>query len=243
MSDVNTLELAGFLLIDKPDGLTSHDVIDALRRTTGIRTIGHAGTLDPFATGLLLCAVGRKATKHLSRFIGMSKEYVAEAYLGAIADTYDREGKITVTSQVIAPEKKTIECMLRGFVGEQEQLPPAYSAKKVHGKKMYELARKGCIIERTPNRITIFAISPATYDYPHLSFSCHVSTGTYIRTLIHDIGHRLGCGAYAQTLRRTTIGSFNVTESVTLDKLTPKNWMAYLKTYEEIQHRVTQQHL
>lgn len=227
---------SGFILIDKPAGMTSHDVVDRLRRISGIKKIGHAGTLDPFATGLLIMGVGREATRQLDRFLKLDKEYIATLKLGAVSDTYDRDGVITKNTE----NKKTlktlsqeeIENVLEDFRGEIDQVPPMYSAKKVKGKKLYELARQGKEIERKSVRIKIYELRIKNYNFEEglLSIICRVSSGTYIRSLGHDIGAQLGCGAYVDELRRTSIGSFQVTDAAMLAELTSENWQSYLKT-------------
>ncbi len=230
--------VSGFLLIDKSRGITSHDVIDELRRITGIRKIGHAGTLDPFAQGLLICAVEREATKHLAEFVGLEKSYTTHVYLGATSDTYDRDGKIVEKDITAIPTEHDIQYVLRSVEGSSEQIPPMYSAKKVAGKKLYELARKGIEIERKPQHITVNDVVCTSYHYPHLVFSCTVSSGTYIRTLVHDIGQKLTCGAYTKALERTSIGSFTLDESIILEMLTAKNWVTHLRTYKEIERKL-----
>jgi len=137
------MKTSGFVLIDKPKGLTSHDVVNNLRKITGVKKIGHAGTLDPFAEGLLILGVGREATKGLSRFLKSDKEYLAKIRLGAVSNTYDREGKIEVKERAKIPSRKEIEKALKGFIGRIQQVPPIFSAKKIKGRRSYKLARKG----------------------------------------------------------------------------------------------------
>ncbi|HSD12685.1 MAG TPA: tRNA pseudouridine(55) synthase TruB [Patescibacteria group bacterium] len=221
----------GFLLIDKPEGITSHDVVDRLRRLTGIRRIGHAGTLDPFATGLLIVGVGRGATKRLSEIMGKEKTYDATAVLGATSVTQDRTGTITETeSEKVRkwPEESAVREAMAGFVGPQKQVPPMFSAKKIAGKKLYELARAGLEVERKPADITIHALELLRYAPPILSFRVRCSSGTYVRTLAHDLGHALGTGAYLEALRRTAIGEYRVENAAELAALTPENWQKAL---------------
>ncbi len=227
----------GFLNIDKPSGPTSHDIVDAIRRITGVRTVGHAGTLDPFASGVLIVGVGREATKKLDRFKEMPKTYHATLRLGATADTYDRTGKMQVTSHKSRVTQNEIENILKYFVGEIEQIPPMFSAKKIGGKKLYELAREGKTIERNPIKISIHSIRlirvisnqrSTSNDIKSVIIEVTCSPGTYIRTLAHDIGQRLGCGAYCEELIRTAIGSYTLDEATTIDKLTPQTWHQYL---------------
>lgn len=214
-----------FLLIDKPKGLTSHDVIDRVRAVTGEKKVGHAGTLDPNATGLLIVGVGRDATKMLG---GLSKEtnkeYVAEVVLGEERDTDDIEGKVITEYIGEKPSRKAVENTLSIFLGEQEQKPPAYSAIKLKGKKAYQLARMGERPDLKLRKITVFNIKLLKYEYPKLVFICLVSSGTYIRSLARDIGKKLLTGAYLGNLRRTKIGKYNVSDAIPLENLDSRNW-------------------
>jgi tRNA pseudouridine55 synthase len=198
-----------FLLIKKPTGWTSHDVVAYLRRQYPRGTkIGHAGTLDPFATGLLIIGVGRDATKRLDEFKNLPKIYEAVLFLGAISDTQDKDGTITSTGIEKKYTEEEIKKILETFIGPQLQIPPMYSAKKINGKKLYDLARQGIEVERKPSAIEIYNIELLNYNYPHLKIRVGCSTGTYIRTLGHDIGQKLGCGAYCAELVRTKIGQY-----------------------------------
>jgi tRNA pseudouridine55 synthase len=210
------LSPSGFLLVDKPIGPTSHDIVDIARRALRTRKIGHAGTLDPFASGLLILAVGAK-TKEISKFVGLDKAYDATLRLGASSDTMDRTGKIVPVPQVpgtTVPGTEEFEAILGKFLGEIDQVPPMYSAKKVGGKKLYELAREGIEIERKPVRVTIYELELVSYEWPLASIRTRVSSGTYIRALADDIGKALGCGAYLEELRRTKIGGFDAKDAV-----------------------------
>lgn len=218
----------GFILINKPVGPTSHTIVNKLRRITNIRKIGHAGTLDPFADGLLILAVGRETTKKISQYVKLDKEYVADLILGATTETYDNEGEVIPIKVDKIPEKSEITTVLNQFTGKLAQIPPMFSAKKVQGQKLYELARKGLEIERQPSQVEIFRIDLNEYAYPHLRITIHCSTGTYIRSLGHDIGQTLGCGAYLERLTRTKIGEFNVKDSVILEELNGENWEGFL---------------
>lgn len=206
----------GFLLINKPSGPTSHDIINKLRRLTEIKKIGHAGTLDPFASGLLICAVGREATKEIDKFVKLDKEYIATLHLGAVTDSYDRTGKIIKEYAGKPITEEVIRKAVLGFVGEQLQIPPMFSAKKINGKKMYELARVGKEVERQPCAITIYEMEILSYDWPRLKIKVKCSTGTYIRTIAYDLGQKLGCGAYLEELERTKIGEYDVKEAIRL---------------------------
>lgn len=223
------------MLINKPSGPTSHDIVDELRRITGERRIGHAGTLDPFASGLLIMAVGREATRQISQFSKMDKTYIAKIHLGKISDTYDRTGEIQITNYKLLITNEKIEKALKKFVGEQTQIPPMYSAKKVRGKKLYELARKGIEVERKPEKINIHYIKVLDSRLrgndtqgAYLTIEARVSSGTYIRTLAHDIGQALGCGAYLEELARTKIGGYKLENAVGVDKLSADNWQNFL---------------
>jgi tRNA pseudouridine55 synthase len=218
----------GFILINKPTKITSHDVVDTLRRITGIKKIGHAGTLDPFATGLLILGIQREFTRRLSFFQKKDKEYIATLKLGAESDTFDKDGKILEREVKKIPEKKEIEKILKSFLGEVEQAPPAFSAKKIGGKKLYELARRGIKTEIKPQKVKIYEISVLEYHFPYLKIKVKCSSGTYIRSLASDIGKKLGCGAYVEELVRTKIGEFSIENAVELSKLNPQNWRNFL---------------
>lgn len=209
----------GFLLINKPVGPTSHDIIDKLRKLTGIKKIGHAGTLDPFASGLLICAVGRESTKEIDKFVKLDKEYIATIHLGAVTDTCDRTGKIIQESERQASEainEQIIKKAAAEFVGEQLQTPPMFSAKKINGQKMYELARQGKTVERQPCAINIYVLEILNYAWPILKIKIKCSSGTYIRTIAYDLGESLGCGAYLEELVRTKIGEYNIEDAIRL---------------------------
>ena len=227
--------LNGFLLIDKPAGITSHDVIDRLRRVTGVQRIGHSGTLDPFATGLLIVGVGREATRELDRFLKMDKQYRATLYLGATSDTGDSTGLIAVRHPERGqdpigfwPSQNDVMKILNQFVGELQQTPPMYSAKKIGGKKLYQLARKGKTIERQPTSISISNLALVSYTPPLLTIDVACSSGTYIRTLAEDIGKALSCGAYCEHLERTAIGPYRLQNAVELSTITSVNWKNFL---------------
>ncbi len=224
-----------FLLIDKPADITSHDVVDKLRRITGERTIGHAGTLDPFATGLLIVAVGRDATKHLQKYVGMDKEYEAEIKLGETTPTLDPESEVVDMSKKeghrIVVTKDELKTAIKKLTGEIAQVPPMHSAIKKGGKKMYELARQGIKLELEPRPVTIHEfklISKAEADYRlPVSISTRIvcSSGTYIRALARDLGQNLNSGGYLSALRRTKIGPYHVQNAHVLHALTSENWI------------------
>lgn len=221
-------EKSGFILIDKVSGPTSHDVVHQLRKLTGIKKIGHAGTLDPLASGLLICAIGRAATKRIDSIVKQDKAYDAELILGATSDTYDSQGVIKSSSkaEIVSPED--FARVLVRFRGAQEQVPPMFSAKKVGGKKLYELARQGIEIERKACQILINKLELTAYEWPKASLKVECSSGTYIRSLVADIGQALGVGAYMSALRRTRIGVFDIEKAVKMSELSKENWVSYL---------------
>lgn len=221
--------MIGFILVNKPSGPTSHDIVDHLRKITGVKKIGHAGTLDPFATGLLILGIDRPATRLLGKFLKQAKEYIATIKLGAVSDTYDRTGEILqIANGKLQITKETIEKTLKKFVGEIEQIPPMYSAKKVKGKKLYQLARQGKSIARQPQKVTVYKIELLKFSKSTLKIKVGCSSGTYIRSLADDIGKVLGCGAYLEELCRTKIGKYSLDKAIELAKITPQNWSKFL---------------
>ncbi len=220
-----------FLLVNKPINLTSHDVIYQLRKITNIKTIGHAGTLDPFASGLLITALKRESTKQLQNLIKLNKTYQATLQLGATSDTYDLTGNIKkLKNEKIKKIKRTdIKNTLTSFIGKQLQTPPIYSAKKINGHKAYDLARKGQTPELIPQQIEIYNIKINNLEIRNwkLEITIHCSSGTYIRSLAHDIGQQLGTSAYLTQLKRTHIGPFKLSQAVTLKKLNSTNWRQF----------------
>lgn len=220
--------MGGILLINKPIGPTSHDVIYQVRRVTGERKVGHAGTLDPNASGLLLVAVGREFTKKLGVLTtGTKKGYLAQITLGKTSSTDDSEGEISEASSV-KPTLSEIRKTIEKFTGEIEQIPPIYSAIKLEGRKAYDLARRGKEVTLKPRKATIYEIENIKYNYPTLEFSCVVSAGTYIRALARDIGESLSTGAYLSALCRSRIGEYKLENAVELSALTTDNWKEYL---------------
>lgn len=202
----------GILLVDKSRGSSSFKLVYLLRKKLGVKKIGHAGTLDPFATGVMVMLIGRNYTKLSDQFLTCDKEYVAEVCLGSSTDTYDCEGTVTARSPHIPSENEVVEA-LSHFQGEIEQIPPMYSAKKQQGKKLYELARQGIEVERAPVKVTVEA-EVLSYRYPYLELRVKCSKGTYIRSLGHDLGQKLGCGAHLTQLRRTRSGIFTLADCV-----------------------------
>jgi tRNA pseudouridine55 synthase len=213
----NPESIEGLLLIDKAKGRTSFSLVHLLRKRLGVKKIGHAGTLDPFATGVMVMLIGRNFTKLSDSFLGCDKEYVAEVYLGATTDTYDCEGQITAQSPLI-PSLDDIQCVLGEFQGIIDQIPPMFSAKKIQGKKLYELARKGKEVERAPVQIHV-ETALISYEYPYLVLRVACSKGTYIRSIAYDLGLKLGCGAHLTNLRRTRSGIFSIENCITEEEL------------------------
>ncbi len=204
--------------MDKPTGITSHDVVASVRRLARQRRCGHTGTLDPFATGLLVICLG-KATR-LARFVsGASKSYLATVRFGFSTDTYDRTGELMGTRRDSVPRREELESALAAFVGVQEQLPPLFSAKRIDGKRSHRLARAGVEITPAPASVEVRELRLLEFEPPRARLSISVSSGTYIRSLAHDLGERLGCGAHLEELRRTRIGPFTIEEASTLETL------------------------
>jgi tRNA pseudouridine55 synthase len=205
------------MVVDKPEGPTSHGVVSIVRRGTGVRKVGHAGTLDPRASGVLVLCLG-PATR-LSEYLSSSnKLYEAEVRFGESTDTYDAEGA-TTSSTGEAPTEDQVEAALEGFRGEIQQVPPAYSAIKLRGKKAYELAREGKPVELDPRSVTVYELTKLQYEPPELTIRVECSAGTYLRSLAHDLGETLATGAHLSALRRLRAGPFGLEEAVTLDDL------------------------
>lgn len=212
-------------MIDKPAGITSYDVIRKLKKITGIKKIGHAGTLDPFATGLLIVGIGRAATKNLDQFKLLPKTYRAVIRLGMVSDTHDSTGKLNekTPADKLNIKKEQIKQILKKFIGHYEQTPPMYSAKKIKGEKLYNLARQGITIERNPIMLEIYDVKLNRYSPPLLDITVSCSAGTYIRVLAHDIGKKLGVGGLCAELRRTKIGQFKVGKTFKPNEITAEN--------------------
>lgn len=214
----------GFLLIDKPRGPTSHGAVAMVRRVLNERNIGHLGTLDPAASGLLVLAVGAKALKVIEFFSGLGKEYVADVRFGAVSTTYDSEGvveAITTKPGWTEPDKGHVQRAIdQRFTGTIEQTPPSHSAVHIAGVRAYDLARKGITVDMPKRTVEISTCQVLSYAYPHLRLNVSVSSGTYIRSLAHDLGDVLRCGGYLENLRRTTVGEWSVDRAVTPDAAT-----------------------
>jgi tRNA pseudouridine55 synthase len=221
MNDNSNLELqnaiSGVLVIDKPIGLTSHDVVQIVRKGTNIRRAGHTGTLDPRASGVLVILIGPAV--RLSEFVSASdKRYQAVIRLGQTTDTYDADGHVTSTSPVDITEEQ-FENALKQFIGEIEQVPPPYSAVKVKGRKAYEMAREGEEVNLQPRKIQVYNLDLLEWAPPEAVIDVYCSSGTYVRSLAHDMGEALGCGAHLVGLRRTKSGRFTLRDAVPLRKL------------------------
>ena len=210
---------SGIYNIFKPAGPTSHDIINQVRKMSGEKRVGHAGTLDPFAEGVLIVAVGREYTKKLGQFLKQDKTYRTTVRLGAESDTFDLTGKIKNIDVKQKPSKKEILKTLDKFIGEIEQIPPSFSAIKIKGKKAYELARKGIVPNLKPRKVKIHSIKILKYKWPYLEIETKVSSGTYIRSLAHDLGQTLKIGGYLEKLVRIKTGSFNLQKSLRLYKV------------------------
>jgi tRNA pseudouridine55 synthase len=212
--------MLGILLIDKPSGMTSHDVVDGVRRRLGIRRVGHAGTLDPMATGILVVAVG-PATRFLQYLPLEPKTYEGEAVLGVETDTQDAEGKIVAECPIAPDWRVRRAAAMASMVGEIDQIPPSYSAVKRGGKPLYAYARAGESVEVEARRVYVHQFE-ATGDGERFGFRVVCSGGTYVRTLVHDLGRAIGCGAHLGSLRRTAVGRFCVADAVPIDAVGPE---------------------
>jgi len=224
--------ISGVLVIDKPVGMTSHDVVQAIRIGTGIRRAGHTGTLDPRASGVLVILVGPAV--RLSEYVSASdKRYQAVIRLGASTDTYDADGRFTQqTSAPINVTEQQFEETLKQFIGEIEQTPPPYSAVKVQGRRAYDMAREGEEVDLAPRKITVHHLEVLEWAPPEVVVDVHCSSGTYVRSLANDMGNALGCGGYLVGLRRTKSGRFSLRDATPLRKLQEAfhagNWYQYL---------------
>ncbi len=204
-------------MVDKPAGLTSHDVVARVRRAVGGGKVGHAGTLDPFATGVLVVCLGA-ATRLAEWATAADKRYEAEVTLGVETDTYDLTGTVVETRSVAGLDRAAIEQALTHFVGDVEQRPPPFSAIQVGGRRVYELARRGEAVELAPRRVTIHRLDILGWEPPRLTLDVTCSKGTYVRSLAHDLGGALGTGAHVSSLRRLASGRFGVDMAVPLDE-------------------------
>ena len=209
----------GILLVDKPSGITSHDIVDRLRRKLKMKKIGHAGTLDPLATGLMIMLIG-KATKVSQFLISLDKSYEGEFRLGIETNSQDSDGE--VVSEKSIPEdlsKEKLAETMKTFLGDQYQTPPMFSAKKIDGVPLYKMARKGKVVEREPRFIRINELNLINWTAPIGSFFMSCSKGTYVRTVLHDLGNKIGCGGHMSSLRRTKIDQFSIEDSKPLEEI------------------------
>jgi len=211
-------ELDGVLLVDKPSEHTSHDVIARLRGKLRMRKIGHAGTLDPMATGLLIVLVGR-ATRVSQFIISLDKEYEGTVELGKTTDSQDADGEVMETRPVPALAEADVRAAMQGFLGDQYQTPSMFSAIKIGGVPLYKRARKGEEVEREPRFIRVMSWDLLRFESPRIDFRLRCTKGTYVRTLAHDLGAKLGCGAHLSALRRTATDRFNVAQALTMDQI------------------------
>jgi tRNA pseudouridine55 synthase len=210
--------LDGIIVINKPNGITSHDVVTVVRRKFKMKRVGHAGTLDPLATGVMVMLLG-KSTKLFDKFVSFDKAYTATLILGTTTDSADTQGKITEQKPFENVTKEMFLNVLKDFLGKTEQLPPMVSAVKYKGRKLYELARKGIVVERKPRNIEIYKLELLEFNPPLVKFYLECSKGTYVRQLAHDVGIKLGCGACICQIERTQVGRFSIQEAVSLEEL------------------------
>ena len=208
----------GALVVDKPQGKTSHDVVDAVRHLAGFRQVGHLGTLDPLATGVLVLLLGR-ATRLVQFYSGRRKRYTAGFRFGFATDTYDSEGQPQGADNPPVLDRTTLEKFANERVGLFSQIPPAFSAKKIHGRPAYELARKNQPVELKPVDVEVFEFRLAEMEAPIARFIIECSSGTYIRSLAHEMGEKLGCGAHLAEICRTAVGEFSLDQALKLEKL------------------------
>ena len=208
----------GILLIDKHAGCTSHDIVSMVRRRLGMKGVGHAGTLDPMATGLLVILLGR-ATKVSQYLMSLDKVYEGSFILGVETNTQDSEGEVMKTSPVPQISAEELQKRMAEFIGDQYQTPPMFSAKKVNGVPLYKMARKGEEVERQPRFIRVSKFELLNFESPRADFLLHCSKGTYVRTICNDLGAKIGCGAHMCALRRTESNKFNVKDAITIAQL------------------------
>ena len=206
----------GILVLDKPAGISSMEAVRRIKRASGIRRVGHGGTLDPMATGVIPICLGR-ATRLMEYMLDSSKEYIGEVHLGISTDSYDAEGEITGRNDPSGVEREAIEDVLNSFLGQIEQVPPMFSALKRKGKRLYELARQGIEVEREPRSMTVHSIRLEDWKPPVATVHIECSRGFYMRSLAHDIGVQLGCGAHLESLTRLRTGRFRIDDAVSIE--------------------------
>jgi len=212
--------MEGIFAVNKPVGITSHDVVDIVRKKTGIRRVGHGGTLDPLASGVLVIAVGRENTKRLDEFVKGEKEYIATIFLGANSTTDDEEGEKQNVNIKIKPLISKIQEMSNLFIGKIMQTPPIYSSVKILGKPSHRRVRNGENIKLEPREVFIEDIEILEYDYPILRLNVTTGSGVYIRSLARDLGKKLGTGGYLKALIRTRVNNFMLSEAIDIEKIT-----------------------
>jgi tRNA pseudouridine55 synthase len=211
-------EKEGIILVNKPQGVTSHDVVDIVRRKLTMKRVGHAGTLDPLAEGLLVILVG-KATKLFSKFVNFDKEYLGVLKLGEVTTTGDSQGELVEKKDYAGIDEARLQESFASLVGDIQQVPPMVSALRKGGKRLYALARKGITIEREPRSIKIYSLKILKIELPLVEFYVRCSKGTYVRALAEDIGKLLGCGAHIIKIKRLSIGFFKLDDAVNVDKI------------------------
>jgi len=214
--------LDGLLVINKPKDWTSFDVVAKIRNKLNVKKVGHTGTLDPQATGVLVLCIG-KGTKLVQKLIGLDKEYVCDITLGASSTTDDAEGKITSTSDATEVPLADIENALKEFMGTFKQMPPQFSAKKIQGKRAYQLARKGKEVKLEPVDVTVHNIELLDYKWPILKLKIHCGKGFYVRSLARDLGEKLGVGGYLSALQRTRVGHFSIERAISIEQADEKS--------------------
>lgn len=231
------MQLNGILLVDKPQGITSHDVVDALRKATGIRRIGHTGTLDPRATGLLVMCIGQ-ATRLSQYLSGLDKSYEGALRLGLITDSHDLDGKTLEEKPVPADlSQETVQAACNQFLGDIKQIPPMVSAIKIGGRRLYKIAREGEVIERPPRDVRIDRFDISHWENPEARLSIACSSGAYVRTLCHDVGTVLDCGGVLAQLRRTRVGQYSIEDALPLEELdTREKVAANLRSMDDALH-------
>jgi len=214
----------GLLIINKPKGWTSFDVVAKVRNMLNVKKVGHTGTLDPMATGVLVLCLG-KATKLAQKMIGLDKKYVAQITLGATSNTDDAEGEVVENKEAGVKSFKEVQQVLKAFEGVIQQTPPAYSAKKIKGKRAYKLAREGKKVELKPVDVTIYELEILHYKWPTLELRLKCSKGFYVRALARDVGEKLGVGGYLSALKRTRVGEYGLDGAVEIEEVSEEKVM------------------
>jgi tRNA pseudouridine55 synthase len=214
--------LNGILVIDKPSDITSHDVVDVVRKKFKMKQVGHAGTLDPLATGVLVILLGQ-ATKLFNKFSAFDKSYVATIKFGLTTDTADIRGHVMDQKPYDFIKEDEVKSIFHTFLGEIEQIPPMVSALKHKGKRLYQLARKGVEVERQARKIKIYSLDLLTFALPEVKFFLECSKGTYVRKIAEDVGNRLGCGGCISQIHRTKVGPFDIAQAVKLENFSEQD--------------------